>query len=172
SREYPVLLRAGRVSTTEIEALLGEPVQMPDAQAPRAPGSLESHYAPRAAMKIVPHRRDFTDELAAHRGRRIAVLALEISVPRVPGPLQRVVVASAAEYSRQLYAKLRELDQTGADLILVEAPPKGGHWASVWDRLQRAEHAHVIGARQFKGDPPWKKKGEPETEQTGAVDTE
>jgi L-threonylcarbamoyladenylate synthase len=158
SGAHPVLLRPGRVSAVEMETLLGEPVLAPDAQSPRAPGSHESHYAPRAAMKIVPNRRDFTDELTAHRGRRIAILALEISVPRVPAPLQRVLVASAAEYSRHLYAKMRELDHTGADLILVEAPPKGGHWDSVWDRLRRAEHEHALGAKTWKGEPPWKKK--------------
>jgi L-threonylcarbamoyladenylate synthase len=158
SRGHAVLLRPGRVKAEDILRVLGDLPEAPDASAPRAPGSHEAHYAPRAALKIVPARRDFTDELASHRGRRVAVLALEISVPRVQQALQRVLPASATLYAQGLYAKLRELDAEIADLILVEAPPKGSAWEGVWDRLKRAQHAHAHGVRQARADAPWRKK--------------
>ena len=41
-------------------------------------------------------------------------------------------------YAQALYAQLRALDQVGADLILVEQPPKTTAWQGINDRLQRA----------------------------------
>jgi L-threonylcarbamoyladenylate synthase len=41
-------------------------------------------------------------------------------------------------YAQALYAQLRSLDQVGADLILVEQPPKTTAWQGINDRLQRA----------------------------------
>jgi hypothetical protein len=41
-------------------------------------------------------------------------------------------------YAQALYAQLRSLDQIGADLILVEQPPKTTAWQGINDRLQRA----------------------------------
>lgn len=162
SREAPVLLRPGRVRSEDLAKVLGQMPLAPDADAPRAPGSHESHYAPRAALKIVK-RMDFTDELATHRGRRVGILALEISVPRVPQVLQRVLPASAALYSQQIYAKLRELDDLAVDLILLEAPPSAAPWAAVHDRIRRAEHSHAHGVRAARGEGARRAKGEAAT---------
>lgn len=146
SREQPVLLRPGRIKAEDIERVLDAKLASPDGEAPRAPGSHASHYAPKAAMKIVK-RLEFTDELAQHKGRRIGVIALEISVPRVAQALQCVLPASSQLYAQAIYAKLRELDDLHCDLILCEAPPKGPQWDAVWDRLARAQHAHAHGVR-------------------------
>ena len=39
---------------TRIEAAAGEPLREPDAQAPRASGTLAAHYAPRAKLRLMP----------------------------------------------------------------------------------------------------------------------
>ena len=46
--------------------------------------------------------------------------------------------ATPAGYAYGLYAALREMDQSGADLILVETPPQDAEWLGVNDRLRRA----------------------------------
>ena len=46
--------------------------------------------------------------------------------------------ASRRAMRSSLYAALRELDGTGCELILVEAPPEAPEWAAVRDRLLRA----------------------------------
>jgi L-threonylcarbamoyladenylate synthase len=177
SRGHPVILRPGRITVEDITRVLQQTPDERDAAAPRAPGTHESHYAPRAAMKLL-NRRAFTDELARHRGQRVAVLALEISVPRVAAAVTRVLPASAALYARDLYAKLRELDALGADLILVEAPPTTPQWSAIWDRLRRASHAHATGTRAERHSQPWRmetKKSEaaPDaaTDDAGGVDS-
>ena len=46
SRDRAVLLRPGVLTRARIEAAAGEPLLEPDAEAPRAPGTLAAHYAP------------------------------------------------------------------------------------------------------------------------------
>ncbi len=137
SGERARLLRPGGVSAVAIEAALGEPLASPDDIAPRAPGTLPSHYAPKAHVRLVK-RVELLETLASHRGRRIGVLALEVKVPRLNPALQRVVPAIAAEYAHELYAALRALDAQHVDVILVETPPQTPAWAAINDRLARA----------------------------------
>ena len=107
------------------------------AVAPRVPGSLAAHYAPRAKLRLVT-RREIIDTLITNKGRRIAVLALEVSVPRHSPALVAVAPAASVPYAKALYANLRTLDATGCDLILAELPPDMPSWAGVRDRLMRA----------------------------------
>ncbi len=41
-------------------------------------------------------------------------------------------------YAHQLYASLRKLDKSGADVIVIEATPDTDVWKGVNDRLVRA----------------------------------
>ena len=120
-----------------IEEALGAALAPADAAAPRAPGSLELHYAPRAQLKLV-RRVEMLETLSSHKGRRIGALALEVSVPRLNQALQRVVPVVAAQYAHELYGALRALDAQNVDVILVEAPPKSPAWQAINDRLARA----------------------------------
>ena len=161
TRGLPVILRPGRVAGELVRRALADAGIEPDddvaglGDAPAAPGTLASHYAPRAAMKLIG-RQEFASEITRHRGQRVAVLALEVSVPRVPASVTRILPASAMLYARGLYASLRELDALGADLILVETPPLGGHWPAVHDRLNRAAHEHASGSRAERHASAWK----------------
>jgi L-threonylcarbamoyladenylate synthase len=137
SGEGPVLLRPGKILAADIEAVTGLAVTAPGEDAPRAPGTLAVHYAPRAKVRLL-RRTEIIEALTSHKGKRLAALALEVSVPRLPAAQVIVVPAIAASYARSLYANLRALDATGADLILVELPPETPSWAGVRDRLSRA----------------------------------
>jgi L-threonylcarbamoyladenylate synthase len=55
-----------------------------------------------------------------------------------------VAPLDAAEYARLLYAGLRQLDESGCALILVEAPPDTQDWAAVRDRLARAAAGSTV----------------------------
>jgi L-threonylcarbamoyladenylate synthase len=46
--------------------------------------------------------------------------------------------ADPAQFAHDLYARLRELDAMGCDLLLVAAPPVDEAWRAVTDRLRRA----------------------------------
>jgi L-threonylcarbamoyladenylate synthase len=139
--ETPRILRPGGITAVAIEQILGEPLATSTEDAPRVSGSLPAHYAPRAALRIAK-RLEILEMLGHHKGRRVAVLALEVSVPRLAQSLQRVVPVIAADFQRELYGALREFDAAGADVIIVEAPPRSKAWIAIWDRLERAAAAH------------------------------
>jgi len=138
SGEAPVILRPGRITAADIEAVAGMPLAEDDSTV-RAPGTLPAHYAPRAKLKMM-RRTEIIEAVATNKGKRLAALLLEIPVPRLSSSNTLVVPAVAVTYARSLYANLRVLDATGADTILVETPPDSPSWAAVLDRLGRAAH--------------------------------
>lgn len=140
SGECPIVLRPGKITAADIEAATGLTVAAPNHNTPRAPGTLAAHYSPRAKVRLL-RRTEIIEALTSHKGKRLAALAMEVSVPRLPATQVIVVPAVAASYARSLYSNLRALDATGADVILVETPPDIPAWAGVLDRLRRAAHA-------------------------------
>lgn len=137
SRGRPVLLRPGMIGRAEIEAVLNEPLLDRDAQAPRAPGTLEAHYAPRAKLRLMS--ADILQTALQVLGDSSPKLALYSRTVRAPRGMQyRRMPADAAEAAQQLFAVLREFDAAGAELIWVESPPSSPEWDGVRDRLARA----------------------------------
>jgi L-threonylcarbamoyladenylate synthase len=138
----PRLLRHGAITRRQVEETIGCAVPDAGAGAPRASGRLQSHYAPRAPLELVPAAR-LPARINALRGTRLAVLAPAAALLDWPADvaLRLVAPVSAAEYARRLYALLNQLDESGAALILVAAPPQGEAWEAVHDRLRRAAAA-------------------------------
>ena len=137
SRGRAVLLRPGQITPAQIAAVLGTEVDSPDSGAPRAPGALESHYAPRTPLQLVP-AAELAARLTALRGRKIAVLARAEAPSGLKDVYWQAAPRAVAEYAHELYASLRRLDDLGCELILVEAPPAVPDWQGVNDRLRRA----------------------------------
>jgi L-threonylcarbamoyladenylate synthase len=139
----PVLLRPGHISLDAIAAVIDRLPARPDAlgadpSAPRASGTLESHYAPHTPVAMQD-----TATLAAtlqrlrQAGRKVAL----IHYSQLPPAHANVQLPATPEgFAHALYAALRAMDGTGAELILVEAPPQDGAWLGVNDRLRRAAH--------------------------------
>jgi L-threonylcarbamoyladenylate synthase len=139
SGDQPALLRPGIITAAQIEAALGISLAAPGAQSPRAPGTLEKHYAPRTPVMLV--EGDVIDELArsfARQGKRIAVLARNARQPLLDKLTWIAAPEAPAAYAHDLYANLRQLDAAGCDVMLVEEPPLAMEWAAVRDRLGRA----------------------------------
>lgn len=137
----PVLLRPGHISAEAIAAVIDRVPAAPDAQAPRASGTLASHYAPHTpvAMQDSVVLTATLAQLAAV-GRKVALIhysdfALPHASVRLP--------LDPEQFAHALYAALRTMDSAGADVILVEAPPMAGAWLGVNDRLRRAAHGSV-----------------------------
>ncbi len=138
SRGVPVLLRPGMVMPAQIEAVCGQPLRARDEAAPRASGTLESHYAPTAKVRLMPAQQlQSALDLLGADAQHIAVYA-RTGLRAARGVAQRRMPADAAACAQELFAVLRELDATGAKLIWVETLPEGADWDGVRDRLQRA----------------------------------
>ena len=134
----PVLLRPGHISAEAIAAVIDQLPAKPDAAAPRASGTLESHYAPHTpvAMQDSATLNTTLGQLQL-AGRKVALIHYS-DLPSVHAEVR--LPASPDGFAHALYAALRAMDTTGADLILVEAPPQGDAWLGVNDRLRRAAH--------------------------------
>jgi len=138
TREPPAILRPGRVSAQQITDALLVPLGESAADRPRVPGSLASHYAPRAPLKLVQ-----PDEIENYVRRQVvqppvAVVARRGRPRDSKVALWQVAPETPEEYARVLYATLRRLDDAGCGLIVVEALPPLPEWAAVRDRLDRA----------------------------------
>ena len=135
SRGAPVLLRPGAISRRDIESVLGIAPAERDAAAPRASGTLASHYAPRTPLAVVDLRA-LEPELA--KASDVAVLAMHEKPPGATVVAWIAAPTDPMRYGHDLYANLRALDRKRAAQILVEAPPALPGWEAVNDRLKRA----------------------------------
>ena len=132
----PVLLRPGHVSAEAIAAVIDQVPAAPDVAAPRASGTLESHYAPHTPVAM-QDTAALAETLARmlDAGRKVAL----IHYSDLPAPYAATRLPATPDgFAHALYAALRAMDGQGADVILVEAPPQDGAWLGVNDRLRRA----------------------------------
>jgi L-threonylcarbamoyladenylate synthase len=152
SRGAPVLLRPGAITSEQVAQACGRALLSPEqleAQgqpAPRASGTLESHYAPSAQVRLMDAKalQQALDMLGtdvdknAQPGKTIAVYsraALKTSARQLE---LRRMPTDAAVAAHELFSVLREFDALRVKLIWVETPPNGAAWDGVRDRLQRA----------------------------------
>jgi len=101
----------------------------------RSARSLPVHYAPRAKLQLVT-RAQIIDALATNRGRRIAVLALEVTVSRL-APRCASWSRSYRACTRAPVFELRALDAAGRRDPGGDAAATPG-WSGILDRLRRA----------------------------------
>jgi L-threonylcarbamoyladenylate synthase len=126
----PALLRPGGVTFEELSTVLG-PIATPaaDPAAPRSPGQLASHYAPRLKLRL--------DVTEARPGE--ALLAFGPEAP--PGFVQVMNLSRAggvAEAAANLFTMLRRLDRPEFTGIAVMPIPERGLGRAINDRLRRA----------------------------------
>ena len=107
-----------------LETALGQSLALAGRSAPRAPGTLKAHYAPVTPLMLV--EADIAPELIVslvRQEKKVAVLSFSAMRPLLPG-LTWVSAPSEPEgYAHALYANLRELDASRADIIVAESPP-------------------------------------------------
>jgi len=156
SGNAPALLRPGRITPQEIEAVIRTPLGRAGAASPRASGTLAAHYAPRVPLRLVSGGTLDAAVREASAQRLVAVLARHARPGYSTAAVWMVAPLDAIEYARLLYAGLRQLDDSGCALILVEAPPDTPDWAAVRDRLARAASASAgdTGARKPPDNAP------------------
>jgi len=142
TRAEPVLLRPGAIPREQLEAACGVALHLPhevDTPAPRASGTLESHYAPNARVRLMDAQALQTAlDLLGPEASGIAIYSRVILKSPSERIIRRRMPDDAQETARQLFAVLRDFDAQGVALIWVESPPEGSGWDGVRDRLGRA----------------------------------
>ena len=145
TRGAPVLLRPGQITREQVQAACGLPLLSKEAlatPAPRASGTLESHYAPNAKVRLMDAQalQAALDVLGRDLAGPATIAVYARTVLRLPSAhvLYRRMPDDAAATAQQLFAVLREFDAAGVKLIWIESPPETAAWEGVRDRLSRA----------------------------------
>ena len=146
TRGQPVLLRPGVLTREQLSVACGLTVLSADEapvnerdDAPRAPGTLESHYAPNAKVRLMDSKAIQTAlDLLGADAAHIAVYARSIVRIKSARVMYRRMPDDALAAAEQLFAVLRDFDAQGVKLIWIEPVPEASEWDGVRDRLARA----------------------------------
>jgi L-threonylcarbamoyladenylate synthase len=145
----PRLLRPGMIHAESLRAVMGEaewldaPGESAGAgSALRSPGMLPRHYSPKAKLVVLSwrNRAGLSSQLQALDFPLKEICVIAHSPIPLSGDFCRVAALprDAEAFARALYAELHQCDESGAALIVVEAPPPGEAWRAIADRLSRA----------------------------------
>lgn len=143
SRGRAVLLRPGVIGRERLEQVLGERVADADAEAPRASGTLASHYAPRAPVTVWPTAalHEALARLPPRPAQALAVYSRTLSDQLAPiegATTRQTMPDDPLAAAHELFHVLRSFDAQGVGQIWVEAVPDDAAWDGVRDRLERA----------------------------------
>lgn len=135
-----ILHRTGGVSVEEIEAISGKKLLLPNLEMKNKPvtsGQLLSHYAPDTSLCV----GDIEALYQQHKGKRIALISFSNSYSHLTFAFRSVLSpkGSLNEAAQQLFATLRAIDKTDAEVILAEHFPNIGLGRAINDRLRRAQ---------------------------------
>jgi L-threonylcarbamoyladenylate synthase len=141
TQDPPMILRPGGVTLEALQEILGEVrlLRTSDREAARrSPGTRYRHYAPRATL-ILAAPDELEEIMTRLRGRKVGLIAVGHYGRGVGGEGQIVLMPSdLSEYARRLFAVLRELDERGVEVIVVEKVEERGLGRAIMDRLRRA----------------------------------
>lgn len=140
SSETPRILRPGSLALTEINSVLGGCLssQPTSSSAPRAPGALPSHYAPKTPLRIIAPAK-LKKFLADSDQKPIAVLTQNEIFSENNNIRWILMPKDPIQYAHDLYAKLRSVDDGSYSMIVVTTVPQNEEWTAILDRLTKAQ---------------------------------
>ena len=144
SESPPRLLRPGMIHRETLVAVVGAlgGGQHHGTSPLKSPGLLQKHYAPRARLVVRSWNSDLELRTRIKDTGVPLLKAYVIAHTNIPSAEGlggvSVIPHDAQAFARALYAQLHECDETGVELILVEALPETDEWRAVTDRLNRA----------------------------------
>jgi L-threonylcarbamoyladenylate synthase len=145
----PTVLRHGPITQSMLEAVIGIVLSTADTHAssttthtsqtspaPKAPGMLLQHYAPRCPLRLT------TD--TPKPGEALLAFGPELMPQGFTLVLNLSVTGDLVEAAANLFDYLHQLEDSGATGIAVMNIPKHGLGAAIHDKLQRASHVNVL----------------------------
>ena len=130
--DTPKVLRPGAITVEMIEQRTGlKVVASVEEPVIRVSGSLDSHYAPVAAVVLDQ------SPLAGQGFIAMADVVAAVGVVRLAEP------RTHQEFAQVLYAALRAADEQGLATVVVQQPQGDGIAIAIRDRLKRAAHSET-----------------------------
>ena len=124
TKPIPQLLRPGGISVSQIEEILNLKLDPPTGDS-RAPGMLESHYAPTCTVELVA-----TAESAISRAQQLESNSKQVHILNFSQDLNA--------YAKNMYEFLRDADRQGCDVVVAVMPANEGIGRAIRDRLTKA----------------------------------
>ena len=121
----------------------------------RSPGVKYRHYAPNANVVVVEGELsamvDKVNELATYymrRGSKVGILCTDETLGSYRGDVVKSLGSRSnlASVAQNLFARLREFDSEGVDVILAEGVPLEGLGLAVMNRLRKASGYKIVKA--------------------------
>ncbi len=134
-----IILRPGVITAGQIAGVIGEYPTVQETASALDTGHMGSHYAPKTPASVLS-AAGIQQLLASEPAEKMALLVHTESLFRSladshPELTIKCLPDSPADYAQQLYAALREADDSSVDAILIEAVPDTQAWQAVHDRL-------------------------------------
>lgn len=140
--ETPLILRPGWITAEQIAAVTGSVERAESDEAlHRSPGTRYRHYSPQARVVLVESGSQTSVEQVCSDHLKTAAVGYIGHTPLAIDDAHfsaLILQASAAGYAARIYAALREMDERGAEVIIIEGISEQGEGAAVMDRLRRA----------------------------------
>ncbi len=145
SGEHPRILRPGVITAEQIETVIGKKVGVDRSlkpqnqeEAPKAPGMKYTHYAPQAEMVVVegPRNRvraeiERLQQVNERMGNKVGVILFE----------EQAFIEAAHDF----FARLRELDGQGVDVIFAGAlSHRDGVGFAVMNRMLKSAGYNIV----------------------------
>ncbi len=133
----PVIYRQGTVTEQQIVKIAGKVDRFVNEEtAPRAPGMLSRHYAPKTPMVVT---KDPVATAEAYMGKHLGIISFSGSnLPQAASEIVLSPTGSLKEAAANLYRSIHQMDNAAVDLIIAEEFPATGIGAALNDKLHRA----------------------------------
>ena len=127
----------------EISKETGNPVADPDFR-PKSPGMKYKHYAPKAEMVIYRGSKEAVEEAIAKKKAELTAEGKTVEVIDYDD-------AESEKAAREFFARLRDCDKKGTDVILAAALSEQGVGFSVMNRMFKSAGYNIIDLNNEKG---------------------
>jgi L-threonylcarbamoyladenylate synthase len=140
--QVPLILRPGWITKEQIAAVVGSVERAASlAELQRSPGTRYRHYSPRARVLLIEHGSQASVERLCKEHLKTAAVGF---IGHTPVSIDKanfhaiILQANAADYASKIYSALREMDERGTSIVIVEGINEADEGAAVMDRLRRA----------------------------------
>lgn len=142
STDQPMILRPGAITLEMLTEVIGSVERAKSGEElRRSPGTRHRHYSPRARVVLIePDSLESIEQICRNQltsGKTGFIGHTPIAIDD-PSFNTIMLDPSAEAYARSIYSALRELDEAGITVIIVEGISDKGVGAGVMDRLRRA----------------------------------
>ncbi len=139
----PKILRIGGLNQEKLREVIGEIKLAQDKELKkRSPGTRYRHYAPNAAVVLISkgniiHYKQLIKKCREEKKVIGSITHSKLLRDIEPSPLHFVFNSSMEYIAKNLFKALRELDEQGVDVIIVESVEIKGIGEAIMDRLRK-----------------------------------